>query len=221
MDKKKLSSIVPGYNALRRVYLNFKYAYVYRSIKRSKRKNEKLTMVFLLNRTSIWNSLKPMYDAALADSNIKTYLVALPPYIKNKIDVDNNSSYEFCKKMGGNVINGYNAQTMEYVNLDKLNPDYIIIGIQYMSEYPECYSFDKLSKLAHICYFSYGYTMKKSKMQEITVQDPIMQFVSYIFACNDIMYGYYIKRMYLSERINGQRLYNIGFPRFDLYRNLK
>lgn len=191
------------------------------NISREKRvKNKEINMVFLCSRANVWNSVKSVYDSAVKSENIKVYLIALPPYKNGELDTESNINYEFCKKNNPETIQAYNRETGEYFDIRKLSPDYIVYPTPYSVEFPECYSFKNTSKISKLCYISYGYSLVKSKMQKITVMPEIMSYVSYIFVCNNIIYNYYKKRMFLSEMINGKRLYNIGFPRFDLYKNI-
>lgn len=203
------------------IYNNLKYAY-YSLIKKrhSCKKKENISMVFLVKRSEVWNSVKSVYDAAKKCENISVYLVALPPYKQEQIMVNDYGNYEFCCSIDSNAICAYDKSKKSYFDLEQLKPDYIFLSVPYEYEYPSCYQFKYLGEIAHLVYISYGYTMIKSKMQKVTIKPSVIQYADYIFACNRIMYNSYLKVMMLSQLVGGKRLYNIGFPRFDLYRNL-
>ncbi|MCH5211594.1 MAG: CDP-glycerol glycerophosphotransferase family protein [Oscillospiraceae bacterium] len=211
MDTKDLIKII---------YHNVRNTYKYLMHPAKKRRNPKINIIFLVVRTNVWNSVKSIYDAAKRNDKINTYVVALQSYHNGEIDSEDSSVYEFCKTIDSNTIKAYNPETKTYYDLEELKPDYIFLNVPYDEEYPEPYKSERLSRIAKLCYASYGYTIKKSKLQKITVRPSIMRYVSFIFACNNIMYGYYRKRMILTELVSGKRLYNIGFPRFDIYKNL-
>ena len=194
-----------GYSRLKRSY-------------RSKEKNGKIKIVFFVNRANTWNSSREVYRVASANENITSYIAVMPSVKVGGIDKTDKSSIDYIRKSEkGNIIEMYDSENDSYFDIRAIDPDYIFIDIPYDKDSPEDYKIKSLARIAKVCYISYGYTMKKSKLQKSTVRLAVASCASYIFSCNDTMYEYYARHMFLSERINGKRLYNIGYPRFDMY----
>ncbi len=200
------------------IYTNLRSILFYR---RPKKKKDASTVIFLVTRPSVWNSVKSIYETVVKKGVYTPCLVAIPPKKNGKMDLQGKETYDFCCSIDSkNTVAGYDCERGEWFDLSKREPRAIICMIPYEEEYPECYCFERLRDISTLCYVSYGYTMKAGDMQKVTVRPAVMKYIHNIFACNDIMYQYYHKRIALSE-VFGRRVYNVGFPRFDEYEGYK
>lgn len=186
--------------------------------------NEKMRIVFIVQRTEVFNSVRTVFEAAVSCDECEVYLLPLPRCSNETEELiwdTYTSVVEFCHQLnGGKVIKTYDFDTKTYYDLTKLMPDYIFLNVPYTVQYPDVYSLDKLALIAKICYVPYGYAMPNEKkfpnMYAVSYNVDLMRCISFLFNDGNASYSYCKKnRLWLSELIVGKRLYNIGYPRFD------
>lgn len=187
-------------------------------------RNEKMRIVFIIQRTEVFNSVRTVFQAAVANDECEVYLLPLPRCSNEYKELLWNtyaSVVKFCYQLhGGTVIDTYNFETETYYDLTELMPDYIFLNVPYTSEYPDVYSLEKLAFIARVCYVPYGYAMPNEKKNSNMYAGPfyvdLTKSISFLFTDGDTSYSYCKKnRMWLSELMFGKHLYNIGYPRFD------
>ena len=187
-------------------------------------KNTKMRIVFIVQRTEVFNSVRTVFEAAAASNDCEVYLLPLPRCANERKELfwdTYESVVEFCRQLhGGTVIDTYNFETSKYFDLTEIMPDYIFLNVPYTYQYPDVYSMEHLASIAKVCYVPYGYaTSNEKKYPELysgLFYIDLMKSVSFFFADGDASYSYCRKNsMWLSELLFGKRLYNIGYPRFD------
>lgn len=186
--------------------------------------NEKMRIVFIVQRTEVFNSVRTVFEAAVANDECEVYLLPIPRCANEYKELlwDTYASVvEFCQQLcGGKVIDTYDFETETYYDLTELMPDYIFLNVPYTIQYPDEYSLEKLALIAKVCYVPYGYAMPNENKYPDLYAGPfyvgLTKYISFLFADGDVSYSYCKKnRMWLSELLFGKRLYNIGYPRFD------
>lgn len=187
--------------------------------------NEKMRIVFIVQRTEVFNSVRTVFEAAVASGECEVYLLPLPRCaIEHKELFWNTyaSVVKFCHQLcGGKVIDTFDFETETYYDLTQLMPDYIFLNVPYTIQYPGVYSLEKLALIAKVCYVPYGYAMpNENKYPDLYAGSyyvGLMKYISFLFVDGDASYSYCKKnRMWLSELLFGKRLYNVGYPRFDI-----
>ena len=186
--------------------------------------NGKMRIVFIVQRTEVFNSVRTVFEAAVANGECEVYLLPLPRCSNeyNELIWDTYASVvEFCHQLcGGKVIDTYDFETETYYDLTEIMPDYIFLNVPYTIQYPDVYSLEKLALISKVCYVPYGYAMsnenKYSDLYASLFYVDFMKYISFLFVDGDSSYSYCKNnRMWLSEFLLGKRLYNIGYPRFD------
>lgn len=200
---------------------NFRYAKKHREQNRKvlerKKLQTKIKMVFYVKSPEVWNSVKTVYEEALKRNDVQVYLLAIPPYKNKEWDIQDERSYRFCLEIAKEkTIRAYNPETQKWFLLEELAPDYVILDKPYNHEIPEIYRMERISQFSKICYIPYGYTYLDTPLLDVINNPVLLGDTSMIFADSDVTYQYCKKRLWLSEKLNGQRVYNIGYPRFDL-----
>ena len=200
---------------------NFRYAKNHREqdkkVLTEKKLQKELKIVFYMKNPEVWNSVKTVYEAALNRNDVQVYLLAIPPYRNGKWDLQDERSYRFCLEVAGErTIRAYNPETCEWFALEELAPDYVVLDKPYNHELPEMYRMEKISQFTKICYIPYGYTYLNTPLLNVLNNPVLLRYASMIFADSDTTYQYCRNRLWLSEKLNKQRVYNIGYPRFDL-----
>lgn len=187
-------------------------------------RNDKMRIMFIIQRTEVFNSVRTVFEAAVVNDECEVFLLPLPRCANEGKELywDTYASVvEFCHQLhGGTVIDTYNFETKVYYDLTELMPDYIFLNVPYTNQYPDVYSLEKLALIGKVCYVPYGYTISNKKKYSDLYAGlfyvDFMKYISFLFADGDSSYLYCKKnRMWLSELLFGKRLYNIGYPRFD------
>ena len=217
MEIKKNSLLSRFTNTMFCKNIYYAYNFIFKTKKENIKSEKKINIVFLVERTNIWSSVASIYNAAEKNPMVNVFLLALPPCRNMELDLDDNSVYEHCLKINPNAVKVYDNNSKEYFDIKKLDPDYIFINVPYYWEYPEEYRIKNLVRIAKLCYVPYGYNMLQSRILDISVHRDLLMYISYFFAESRVTYDYAKKRLRLSQLISGKRLYDIGFPRFDLY----
>ena len=151
--------------------------------------NEKMRIVFIVQRTEVFNSVRSIFEAAVANEECEVYLLPLPRCAiehKELLWDTYASVVDFCYQLyGGNVIDTYDFETEKYYDLTEIMPDYIFLNVPYTVEYPDVYSLEKLALVAKVCHVPYGYVMsnekKYSELYAGAYDVDLMKHISFFF----------------------------------------
>lgn len=179
----------------------------------------KIVIYFLIQRTEVWSSLQTLFEATLKDERVDAYLIAIPKVKKYEIDYDDKANLEFCRAIASDrTFDFMEIQDKLWSDVHVFSPDYVITGVPYSNAYPAGFSMKEIAKHANLCYIPYGYTILKSDMQRTTCNIDVLSYVDYLFAESPVTFHYCRPIIRVSEFLFGKRLYDVGFPRFDLYK---
>lgn len=190
----------------------------------SRQRKDRITIVFICQLPSLWNSLRSVYSEALENRKVNTYLVAIPEKIvKTNYNVrdeeycDNNESYSFLQSLYGNVINGYNPTTKRFQNLLELDPDYVFLPRPYDLHLPPEYRSGFLSKFTRVCFINYGFNITRWSN---TVIYEIL-FIKNVYALfpESLDAQQYLNRLLQKYKCTWNKVFYEGYPRFDLIDN--
>ena len=194
--------------------INYKRKYKY---KRSKIRNNKCVVLFLVSRTHIFSSVESVFTEANKNKEIDAYLIALPDRANDKKNMDNSNVIDFCKNIAGEkAIDCYDSNG-SFIDLRNFNPDYIFLGIPYNEEYPDGFTFNELAEFSKLCFVPYGYGFLSGVVIETCFNLCLLSHISYLFAEGPVGNNYCRKKLYWFEKLEGQKVYSLGFPRFDFF----
>ena len=208
-------------------WYNIRIAKGYHQVQKNRivriKKNEKMRIVFIVQRTEVFNSVRSIFEAAVASDQCEVYLLPIPRRNLQQTESQWNTYptiMEFCRKLGGGkVIDTYNFETQAFFDLEQISPDYIFLNVPYTDEYPVPYEIHNLVRIAKVCYVPYGYQLPNEKRFEVlysgSLSEGLLQNVDFLFADSKATFVYSQQRMWLSTLLYGKRLYELGFPRFD------
>lgn len=170
-------------------------------------------VVFICSYPQGWNSLKTIYKAAIKRTDINTFLVASVGFKYNELN-----PIEFWKEIDSNV---YITDEKNVFDITKLHPDLIFRQEPYDEVYPLEYAAEKLCQISRLCYVPYGYNPSPVKHLEIEYNDAFFDFCYSIFADSHTAYRFCKSKAAKSPFYSNIRLYECGFPRFDLMGPIK
>ncbi len=186
-------------------------------LKLKKLSGEKINVLFVCHRPAVWGSQKSIYEAMKKDSAFNVKIVTIPnkkqlPKIGLCHEIfESEGAEDFWQ--GEDVIQGYDYDSDEWLDLRSLKPDYIFFQRPYNIEFSINYKSWEVTKYARICYVEYGYNTNKEIALECIPPDFIKD-VSLFFLQNNTENEWYKERF---KEINNTftRTYVTGFPRFD------
>lgn len=136
--------------------LNFK--------KERKRKHskEKIKVGFMCQYIPSWGKIEPIYRIMSQNNDFETVLICVPMGIHN-FRLDNpedisNDTYTYFLEKGYNVVNALVGRN-EWLDLEKLDLDYLFFTRPYNHYMPHEYSSKKISAYTKICVLLYGFTL--------------------------------------------------------------
>lgn len=191
-----------------------------------KPKKERIRIVFICLRPSVWNSVMSIFLAADKNPLIDAYILAIPEKLVkenrdlNHEDYGENESYEYCRTFCENTIRGYNEEEKEWFDLRKFAPDYVFAPMPYAIHLPSPYTSHVLAGYTKLCYVPYGYCLEERFFRSANPLDFIDDVYAY-FADNQ-RYCDELKRVCAGLVYAGWKKINyFGYPRFDLYKQIK
>jgi hypothetical protein len=190
-------------------------------LKIKKTANEKINVLFICHRPSIWVALKTVYEAMKTDDRFCVTIVVipnkkqLPKFGLNHAVYESEGAESFWK--GKDVIQGYNYESQTWLNVKQLNPDYVFLQQPYNITKPDFLNSKIISRYAKLCYVPY-FTFLPNKINN-TVNDECnpMDFLddlSFYFTQSKAHFEYVSKR-YDSINSKFTKIVLTGDPYFD------
>ena len=176
-----------------------------------------LRVLFIIQYPEMWNSEKSLVDELLAHPSFEPILLCVPKYSRQKTGgahfAEQNAAYDFLAAAGYRPVSAFDGR---WVSLKSLDPDYIFVQRPYMVELPRPYAFRRLLKTASLCYIPYSGRMTRGVHVGIEFNKDFLRAFSVCFAdCKDSFN--FVNNWVCEHGLNGlKRVYEVGFPRFDL-----
>lgn len=180
------------------------------------RKSDKkkiIRVVFLMEYPEVWNSSKTVFESLNNSDKAEAYIITLPKYP----NLDYNDTFLTFSNLYTNVIKGYDSG--KWFDLEAFAPDYVFYTRPYAKEYPDELKPAQVSKYAKLCYLPYGFDFTEG--YHIQVQYNLHTFpYMYMVFCDDSSAKKYCDKMFRNEG-DYKKVFDIGYPRFDLLYRLK
>lgn len=187
-------------------------------------KGEKIKVVFVCWRPSVWGSLKTVYESMKADNSFDVKIITIP----NKVQLPklgfNHELYEsegaedFWK--GEDVISGYNYETKEWFDLRLLKPDYVCFQRPYNVFRTGAEKSWVVSKYAKLFYVHYASNFIGNEVFEQSCPADFANDVSLWFNQNQMDYDL-VKNHFKNIGNTSTKQFLTGFPRYDNLENYK
>lgn len=202
----------------KRIEIAFNVIRCMKKLDRDKRSNKKIKVLFLLQYPEMWNSVKTIYESLRLNDKFEVCILAIPKrvgvYSRDIKFHSENEAYEFCLKNNMDAIKAYNGSSWHPIEL--IQPRYIFLQRPYDQFMPDCYKMRPLSRKALLCYVPYSGRLTKGIHMEIEFNSNLLNYCYAIFAdCND-SYTYIREKIARQIQLGIKKVYNVGFPRFDL-----
>ncbi len=187
---------------------------VYRRV-HNQDKSKIINAVYILQYPEMFNSFKSVYYSMLNDEKFNVSLVCVPKMNNEYKGIlsDENDALAFCEENGLKAINGYKNGIV--FDLATLSPDYLILMRSYDSCMPEEYSMKNLQKIALIAYIPYSGRTTKGIHIYYEFRNLLNRFNLLFADCVEVVN--WIQEHRQNKRLEKyQKIFNIGYPRFDL-----
>lgn len=185
----------------------------------------RINVVFVCHRPNVWGSLKTLYEECIKDDRFNVTIIAVPckkqlPNLGFFHEVyESEGAEEFYMNFKCNVINGYDYLNKKWVNLKKLNPDYIFFQTPYNITRPKQYSTRVVSKYTKILYVHYAANFIGAGILEESYPLDFIKDVYTIFLQD--LNDQHLITDYLNRNKLKVRTLLTGFPRYDEVDSLK
>ncbi|MBE5830349.1 MAG: hypothetical protein E7306_01255 [Butyrivibrio sp.] len=185
----------------------------------NQRKNDKKTMIFLINFPQAWKSVKSIYDEAVKHDDLNVLVFAVPQLKAGEDDsIDiagrKNDAYEFFRGTDVDAIKA-NTEDGRWLDLRDYNPDYVIYIRSYNQYAPTMYKSYNVCQFAKCFYVPYAYGMLGDKMLSIVLPENFTFTMHKIFFANDSRRVAYAKEQPFYRKALTDRFRFLGFSRFD------
>ena len=156
---------------------------------RKKAAGEKVNIVFICHRPSLWTTLKDVYEALKADPLFHVQILAIPSRSKSSGHGYFHDHFE-CEGAeefwaGEGCVNGYNYETGEWLDLRSLKPDYVFYQQPYNIARPDCLISSSVAAYAKILYLTYYIMVDLEPRAEQCTPVDFMRDLSFYFSQNE------------------------------------
>lgn len=156
---------------------------------RKRANGEKVNVLFICHRPSIWASLKGVYEVLKADPLFRVRIVAIPlrspvrgrGYL-NEVYASEGAE-AFFRSEG--CLNGYDYETKTWLDLKTLEPDYVFFQQPYNIARPDAYTSMAVSRYAKVCYVTYYVMLDIDHRTEDCTPVDFMHDLSFYFSQNE------------------------------------
>lgn len=184
-----------------------------------RRKGTPVNIIFLTQFPEMWNSEKSVYEHMIKHPDKFTvHIVAIPKVLGYKdgklLFCSRNEMKEFLDHEGVEYIEG--IKDGQWFDIHTFEPGVIILQRPYDYYMPDEYSQYTLSRHFLLCYIPYGFEFVLGTHLNIEYNDAALNSLYMVFADNKDTYDYVLKRSRTELKLGGRKVYNVGYPRFDL-----
>lgn len=172
---------------------------------------DKVIVLFLPYKVSMWDSLHSVYEEAVRDEGCETYVMPIPYYEKKNLKREFKFEYSLFEK-------NLNLLYYKDVDLAKMSPDIIYIhnpydNANYVTEVDEMYFSKNLKKytdmLVYVPYYISGRLKSENKMIEALL------LPGSIYADVVICQSMIQKDVYKKNGLDSEKYIVCGSPKFD------
>lgn len=188
-------------------------------------RNEKIRIVFVCHRPQIWDSLEALCEKCMEDDAFDVTIVTIP----NKKQLPelglhheqymSEGAEEYFKNYPCRVIQGYDYDAKEWIDLRSLHPDYLFFQTPYDICRPPEYHACEVVKFTNLCWIHYALCFIGGDVVESSTPGYYLKYVKNIFIEAKEMMGFYKKQTEESPISNQQNILWLGYPRLDNLEN--
>lgn len=187
--------------------------------KNNKIKERKIRIAFIVQELAVFNKSQILIDMLSTHKKFDVLLLCIPSNIENGKLVNNaydiNDTYEYCKLLGyTNLVNTLIGG--KWINIEKLEFDYIFYNRPYDKFYPNIYKSDNVSKFTKICMLPYAFALVENTI-EITTNNKFFRNVYFYFAESIETQLLNINRFWLTHKIGVSKSVYLGMPSFEQF----
>ena len=188
-----------------------------------KRKSGPIRVGFIGQYIPAWNKVEGLYRAMLKDSRFEPVIICVPSAISDhnleNPDSLENDTYEYYKTNGYNAINALIGKN-EWLDLEKLDLDYVFYQRPYNYHLPIQYASGVVSRYAKVCMILYAMVMVEEDV-DICLDKEFFRNVYCYFAESEYAASANRKNFKLSHLLGLQKSLYCGNPAYEHILNEK
>ena len=154
--------------------------------RRIKRTSGNVRIGFLCQYIPAWNKTQPVYELMREDPRFEVFLICVPSGIRDQEledpDTEGNDTYEYFIQHGYEAVNARVGRN-EWLDLEKLELNYIFYSRPYNSYMPRPYAGSRVSRYSKICCLIYAMSMTKPVLKVVLNRDFFRNVYCYFAEC--------------------------------------
>ena len=180
-------------------------------------------VIFLCENPALWNSFHTIVTEMQKDPKFEVILVRLWCKVYSK---DGTYTYvaadfgEISERINQCFIESYNPETNTWLDLQKMEPDYVFYMRPYDYYRNEDYHISCVSKYTKTCYVPYGMTVIGGEVERFTMPKDFSKYLYYFFLDTPLRKPFIQEDYGQDAVLKEERVLCLGYPRMDLLRNL-
>ncbi|WP_083655231.1 CDP-glycerol glycerophosphotransferase family protein [Roseburia sp. 499] len=184
-------------------------------------RQEKIRVVFVCHRAQVWDALKSVCEACIADEQFDVTIVTIPnkkqlPKLGlNHEEYASEGAEEFFSGYPCQVVQGYDYEKREWLDLRNLQPDYLFFQTPYDVCRPPQYKSDVVSLYTKLCYVHYGMPFMDGYIAEESFPRNFLKHTYFHFAEFQEMQKFYVDRVAENSVHKHERVVLTGYPKLD------
>lgn len=187
-------------------------------LRRKKATGERVNVVFVCHRPSVWGSLQSVYEALEADPLFRVTVVAIPnkqqlPKLGLRHErYETEGAEAFWEAYG--CIDGYDYETGAWLDLLSLSPDYVFFQQPYNIAKPPAYNSAAVSMYAKLAYVAYFSPIVADDTYVESTPGDFLKDLAFFFTQHADDHAF-IEQRYRDIALHRCALYETGCPRYD------
>lgn len=184
-----------------------------KKLKRKRKSEAKICVVFLLQMPEVWEKQKPIYCAMQKDKRIHTVVLTIPKYDIQTQSWDrvNNEAYEFAMQEGlSETVKADYDGTL--TDLKTLEPDYVFYQRPYEAYLPEIYRSKSVLSYARTCYVPYAIFSTVAGEMVMEYERGFARNIYMNFVNSDEVEKLLKRKFFLTSKMHLRKIKYLGIP---------
>lgn len=181
-----------------------------------------INVVFLCEQQALYKSFATLVENFSQDKRFKVFVINL--WCK---DYEKDGSYKYvnphiegsCKAQNVQILESYDVARDQWLDLEKLNPDYVFFNRPYDYYRNEKYHIENIAKYAKACYIPYGMCIIGGEVEKFTKPEDFCSQLYFLFLSTSFESIGIKKNLSHLKNLDDRHLLYMGYPRLDVLRN--
>ncbi len=181
-----------------------------------------INVVFLCEQQALYKSFASLVENFSQDKRFKVFVINL--WCK---DYEKDGSYKYinphieesCKAQNVQILESYDVARDQWLDLEKLNPDYVFFNRPYDYYRHEGYQIRNIVRYSKTCYIPYGMRIIGGEIEKFTNPEDFCSQLYFLFLSTSFESIGIKKNLSHIKHLDDRHLLYMGYPRLDVLRD--